>query len=59
METFIRQPPNSGGKQLAMSLTLLFNFCVWTEKATNPRNTYEDWEFIMAFCDGVNADLQG
>jgi len=34
-------------------------YMVCTEKATNPRNTYEDWEFIMAFCDKVNADLQG
>lgn len=29
------------------------------EKATNPKNKYEDWEFIMAFCDRVNADLEG
>ena len=29
------------------------------EKATNPRNRYEDWEFIMAFCDQVNAQPEG
>ena len=29
------------------------------EKATNPKNRYEDWEFIMAFCDKVNASLEG
>ncbi|XP_019853542.1 PREDICTED: ADP-ribosylation factor-binding protein GGA1-like [Amphimedon queenslandica] len=29
------------------------------EKATNPKNRYEDWEFIMAFCDKVNAEMEG
>ena len=29
------------------------------EKATNPKNRYEDWEFIMAFCDKVNASPEG
>ena len=29
------------------------------EKATNPRNRYEDWEFIMAFCDHVNTEPEG
>ena len=36
-----------------------FSRCVLAEKATNPRNKYEDWEFIMAFCDQVNAQLEG
>ena len=30
-----------------------------TEKATNPKNKYEDWEFIMSFCDGVNLEQDG
>ncbi|XP_065900010.1 ADP-ribosylation factor-binding protein GGA3-like isoform X2 [Dysidea avara] len=29
------------------------------DKATNPKNRYEDWEFIMAFCDKVNASPEG
>jgi ADP-ribosylation factor-binding protein GGA len=29
------------------------------EKATNPKNKYEDWEFIMAFCDRVNLEQEG
>lgn len=29
------------------------------DKATNPKNRYEDWEFIMAFCDKVNAEPEG
>lgn len=29
------------------------------EKATNPKNQYEDWEFIMAFCDRVNLEQEG
>lgn len=32
---------------------------VFIEKATNPKNRYEDWEFIMAFCDKVNAEMEG
>jgi len=36
-----------------------FSHCVLAEKATNPRNKYEDWEFIMAFCDQVNSQLEG
>ena len=34
---------------------------VWflIDKATNPKNRYEDWEFIMAFCDKVNAEPEG
>lgn len=37
----------------------LFGSVCCSDKATNPRNRYEDWEFIMGFCDKVNADLQG
>lgn len=29
------------------------------DKATNPRNTYEDWEFIMQVCDSVNSEAEG
>lgn len=32
---------------------------VYLEKATNPKNRYEDWEFIMGFCDKVNASPEG
>ncbi|XP_046362673.1 ADP-ribosylation factor-binding protein GGA1-like isoform X2 [Haliotis rufescens] len=28
-------------------------------KATNPAQRDEDWDFIMAFCDKVNHDLEG
>ena len=35
------------------------NNCSILEKATNPKNRYEDWEFIMAFCDKVNASPEG
>ncbi len=38
-------------------VTALFSVC--EEKATNPRNKYEDWEFIMSFCDKVNEEVQG
>ncbi|XP_064594749.1 ADP-ribosylation factor-binding protein GGA1-like isoform X2 [Liolophura sinensis] len=28
-------------------------------KATNPANREEDWEFIISFCDQVNKELEG
>ena len=30
-----------------------------TDRATNPMNKDEDWEFIMSFCDQVNKELEG
>ena len=43
-----------------MQLPFCVCMCVCVlEKATNPRNKYEDWEFIMGFCDKVNGELQG
>ena len=35
------------------------NLLTFIEKATNPKNQYEDWEFIMAFCDRVNLEQEG
>ena len=29
------------------------------DKATNPANRDENWDFIMAFCDQVNKELEG
>lgn len=31
----------------------------WTDKATNPANREEDWEFIISFCDQINKELEG
>lgn len=31
----------------------------WLNKATNPCNRQEDWEYIMGFCDQMNAELEG
>ncbi|TKS67976.1 ADP-ribosylation factor-binding protein GGA3 [Collichthys lucidus] len=31
----------------------------WLNKATNPSNRQEDWEFIMGFCDQINKELEG
>uniref|UniRef100_A0A3Q2ZU03 VHS domain-containing protein n=1 Tax=Kryptolebias marmoratus TaxID=37003 RepID=A0A3Q2ZU03_KRYMA len=28
-------------------------------KATNPSNRQEDWEYIMGFCDQINKELEG
>lgn len=30
-----------------------------TDRATNPSNRQEDWEYIMGFCDQVNKELEG
>uniref|UniRef100_A0A8D0AVA7 Golgi associated, gamma adaptin ear containing, ARF binding protein 3a n=1 Tax=Sander lucioperca TaxID=283035 RepID=A0A8D0AVA7_SANLU len=29
------------------------------DKATNPSNRQEDWEYIMGFCDQINKELEG
>lgn len=34
----------------------IFSF---SDKATNPSNRQEDWEFIMGFCDQINKELEG
>uniref|UniRef100_A0AAX7W3M5 Golgi associated, gamma adaptin ear containing, ARF binding protein 3a n=1 Tax=Astatotilapia calliptera TaxID=8154 RepID=A0AAX7W3M5_ASTCA len=31
----------------------------WLNKATNPSNRQEDWEYIMMFCDQINKELEG
>ncbi|XP_023147810.1 ADP-ribosylation factor-binding protein GGA3a isoform X1 [Amphiprion ocellaris] len=31
----------------------------WLNKATNPSNRQEDWEYIMGFCDQINNELEG
>ncbi|KAM9362886.1 ADP-ribosylation factor-binding protein GGA3a [Symphorus nematophorus] len=31
----------------------------WLNKATNPSNRQEDWEYIMGFCDQINKELEG
>ncbi|XP_006824429.1 ADP-ribosylation factor-binding protein GGA1-like [Saccoglossus kowalevskii] len=31
----------------------------WLNKATNPFNREDDWEYIMGFCDQVNVELEG
>ena len=35
---------------------LIYHFA---DKATNPANREEDWDFIMSFCDQVNRELEG
>lgn len=29
------------------------------DKATNPSNRQEDWEYIIGFCDQINKELEG
>uniref|UniRef100_A0AAY4CN30 ADP-ribosylation factor-binding protein GGA3 n=1 Tax=Denticeps clupeoides TaxID=299321 RepID=A0AAY4CN30_9TELE len=31
----------------------------WGNKATNPSNRQEDWEYIIGFCDQINKELEG
>uniref|UniRef100_A0A452DP56 Golgi associated, gamma adaptin ear containing, ARF binding protein 3 n=1 Tax=Capra hircus TaxID=9925 RepID=A0A452DP56_CAPHI len=32
---------------------------LWNDKATNPSNRQEDWEYIIGFCDQINKELEG
>uniref|UniRef100_A0A3Q2G4W7 VHS domain-containing protein n=1 Tax=Cyprinodon variegatus TaxID=28743 RepID=A0A3Q2G4W7_CYPVA len=34
-------------------------FSAELNKATNPSNRQEDWEYIMGFCDQINKELEG
>lgn len=34
-------------------------FCVYLDRATDPSMKEEDWDKITAFCDRVNAELEG
>ena len=31
----------------------------FSDRATNPSNRQEDWEYIMGFCDQINKELEG
>ncbi|XP_041076901.1 ADP-ribosylation factor-binding protein GGA3-like isoform X1 [Polyodon spathula] len=31
----------------------------WLNKATNPSNRQDDWEYIIGFCDQINKELEG
>ncbi|XP_016304437.1 ADP-ribosylation factor-binding protein GGA3-like isoform X4 [Sinocyclocheilus anshuiensis] len=31
----------------------------WLNKATNPSNKQEEWEYITGFCDQINKELEG
>uniref|UniRef100_A0A8U7MX15 Uncharacterized protein n=1 Tax=Corvus moneduloides TaxID=1196302 RepID=A0A8U7MX15_CORMO len=33
--------------------------CNQYNKATNPSNRQEDWEYIIGFCDQINKELEG
>uniref|UniRef100_A0A670JG75 Golgi associated, gamma adaptin ear containing, ARF binding protein 3 n=1 Tax=Podarcis muralis TaxID=64176 RepID=A0A670JG75_PODMU len=36
------------------------NLCFYSpDKATNPLNRQEDWEYIIGFCDQINKELEG
>lgn len=36
-----------------------FSLSYFLDKATNPTNRQEDWEYIMGFCDQINKELEG
>uniref|UniRef100_A0A2I3G7F9 Golgi associated, gamma adaptin ear containing, ARF binding protein 3 n=1 Tax=Nomascus leucogenys TaxID=61853 RepID=A0A2I3G7F9_NOMLE len=40
-------------------LTLVLFFVLSQDKATNPSNRQEDWEYIIGFCDQINKELEG
>lgn len=38
---------------------IVFFFVLSQDKATNPSNRQEDWEYIIGFCDQINKELEG
>jgi hypothetical protein len=38
---------------------MTFSNYIIAAKATNPLNRDEDWDFILAFCDQINKELEG
>ena len=58
MEALFGKPVRVGISVLVKTsslVTYFFNI----DKATNPNNTLEDWEFIVQFSDRVNLDPEG
>lgn len=43
---------------LLLIIIVLF-FVLSQDKATNPSNRQEDWEYIIGFCDQINKELEG
>lgn len=51
------------GKSSALSsllfVTVVLFLVLSQDKATNPSNRQEDWEYIIGFCDQINKELEG
>ncbi|XP_068888464.1 ADP-ribosylation factor-binding protein GGA3 isoform X5 [Aphelocoma coerulescens] len=45
--------------RLAVLCTCFFLSVKGHDKATNPSNRQEDWEYIIGFCDQINKELEG
>uniref|UniRef100_A0A8C3QEH6 Golgi associated, gamma adaptin ear containing, ARF binding protein 3 n=1 Tax=Cyanoderma ruficeps TaxID=181631 RepID=A0A8C3QEH6_9PASS len=41
------------------SLLVICSLSLAKDKATNPSNRQEDWEYIIGFCDQINKELEG
>lgn len=51
-------PKNSEENILLLFITTVL-FVLSQDKATNPSNRQEDWEYIIGFCDQINKELEG
>lgn len=40
-------------------LLVICSLSLYKDKATNPSNRQEDWEYIIGFCDQINKELEG
>lgn len=40
-------------------LKVICSLSLTKDKATNPSNRQEDWEYIIGFCDQINKELEG
>ncbi len=38
---------------------MLVSLFFLVDKATNPSNRQEEWEYIIGFCDQINKELEG
>ncbi|XP_074826997.1 ADP-ribosylation factor-binding protein GGA3 isoform X3 [Natator depressus] len=50
---------NQGNSLLIPHLLQTTSSLAIKDKATNPSNRQEDWEYIIGFCDQINKELEG
>lgn len=44
---------------ISFACLVIYSLSLAKDKATNPSNRQEDWEYIIGFCDQINKELEG